>query len=110
MNIIVRIAIIDGPVGISKIIEENIPIKTEAIAIKPDPKAILVGEFVICLEAAAGIISIDVISSIPTTFTQVATKITNNIKKIELTIDVLIPSDFAIFSSIVIRTSFSQII
>ena len=102
-------AIIDGPVGISKIIDENIPIKTEAIAIKPDPKAILVGEFVICLEAAAGIISIDVMSNIPTTFTQVATKITNNIKKIEWIIDVLIPSDFAIFSSIVIRISLSQI-
>ena len=76
-------AIIDGPVGISKIIEENIPMKTEIIAITADPKAILVGEFVSCLEAAAGIISIDVISNIPTTFTQVATKTTNNIKKIE---------------------------
>ena len=83
MNINVRMAIIDGPVGISKIIDENIPIKTEAIAIKPDPKAILVGELAICLEVAAGIISIDVMSNIPTTFTQVATKITNNIKKIE---------------------------
>ena len=40
--------------------------------------AILPGDLEICLAAAAGIISIDVMSKIPTILTHVATNITSN--------------------------------
>ncbi len=105
----VKVKIIEGPVGISTNIDRYTPIMIDNIPNKPDTNAMDPGELEICLAVAAGIISIDVINNIPTTLTQVATKITNNVRKIDWIKNVFIFSAFATLSFIVINTSFSQI-
>ena len=101
--------IIVGPVGVSKITDENSPNNTERIPINEEKIAIWIGDLEICLADAAGIISIEVTSRIPTILTQVATKIINKVKKMPDIIFVLTFSAIAIFSSIVNKTSLFQI-
>lgn len=95
-----------GPVGVSKNIDKKSPRTTESTPIKEEKTAIWRGDFEICLAEAAGIISIEVTSKIPTILTQVATKIINKVKKTAHITLVLTFSDLAMFSSIVSKTSF----
>tara|TARA_B100000700_G_C15045550_1_gene857755 strand:+ start:3474 stop:3935 length:462 start_codon:yes stop_codon:yes gene_type:complete len=101
--------IIVGPVGVSKKIDEINPNITEKTPINEEMTPIWIGDFETCLAAAAGIINIEVTSRMPTTFTHVATKIINKVKKMAHIILVFTFSAIAIFSSIVNRTSLPQI-
>ena len=103
------VRIIVGPVGVSSLTEENNPKIIDKTPIRDEANAIWRGDFDICLAEAAGIINIDVIKSIPTILTHVATKIISKNKKTAWTRLVFILSALAILSSIVIKTSLSQI-
>ena len=98
-----------GPVGVSNRIEANTPKITERTPINEEKKAIWIGDFESCLAEAAGIISIEVISNIPTIFTQVATKIIKRAKNTACIRSVFTFSALAIFASIVIKTSLFHI-
>ena len=98
-----------GPVGVSNRIEANTPKITERTPINEEKKAIWIGDFESCLAEAAGIISIEVISNIPTIFTQVATKIIKRDKNTACIRSVFTFSALAIFASIVIKTSLFHI-
>ena len=98
-----------GPVGVSNKIETKTPEITERTPINEEKKAIWKGDFESCLAEAAGIMSIEVISKIPTIFTQVATKIIKRAKNAACTRLVFTFSALAMFASIVIKTSLFHI-
>ena len=64
---------IDGPEGVSKNNDENIPKITATTPKRAEKKAIFSGELESCLAVAAGIINIEVINSKPTILNETAT-------------------------------------
>lgn len=104
-----NITIIVGPVGVSSLTDENNPKIIDKTPIMDEINPIWTGDLDICLAEAAGIINIDVIKSIPTILTHVATKIISKNKKTDWIKLVFILSALAILSSIVIKTNLSQI-
>ena len=64
---------IDGPEGVLKNNDENIPKITATTPKRAEKNAIFSGEFESCLAVAAGIINIEVISNKPTILNETAT-------------------------------------
>ena len=75
---------IDGPVGVSNIYDAFSPNRAEDIPTKDATIAIISGEETTDRAEAAGIISIEIISSTPTTFIPTATTIARAIVRIKL--------------------------
>ena len=108
-NIKADITTIEGPEGVSKYIEPEIPKITENTARTDETTAISSGEWVSCLADAAGIINKDVIKSKPTILKDTATTIVISNIINNWFITTLIPSALASFSSIVIKTKEDQL-
>ena len=75
---------IDGPVGVSNIYDAFGPNRAEDIPTKDATIAIISGEETMDRAEAAGIISIEIISSTPTTFILTATTMARAIVRIKL--------------------------
>lgn len=101
---------IEGPEGVSKNNDENIPKITATTPKRAEKNAIFSGEFESCLAVAAGIINIEVINNKPTILNETATTtVISSIIRSWL-IKMFTPSAFASFSLIVVNTKDCQLI